>query len=371
MIYSVKTLKWVQNGFTLAYYNNKPLFVHGALPEEVVDVEIVKENSQHAFGIAQNIHQPNPIRKTIDCSIFPLCGGCNFRHLDYQEEIKIKVELLKEFKELKYYLENHPFDYFFSPEYAYRNQVRIHYDKNKVGFYKLYSNQIIPLPKEGCKNLSKELNQAILNNSKNLQKDRKIFYVDGKIKESQEFVVKLNSSVEWELSTECFLQTNRFLLREWLSFIRENVLNIVQKNRINILELFCGTGIISASLMDHLSYIEGYESNKVALKYAKKNYNKYYKKNKFIFKDLYTNQLVLENRFDIVIINPPRKGMGKNLLNAFKNIEMPILYSSCNPATFHRDIQRLKEYDYKIHHIAIFDFFPRTFHLEIVASLIK
>jgi hypothetical protein len=36
MIYSVKTLKWVQNGFTLAYYNNKPLFVHGALPESVM-----------------------------------------------------------------------------------------------------------------------------------------------------------------------------------------------------------------------------------------------------------------------------------------------------------------------------------------------
>ncbi len=371
MICLVKTQKWVQNGFTIAYYNNKPLFIQGALPEEIVEVEIVKENNQHAFGIAQNVIQPNPTRKTIDCSIFPLCGGCNFRHLDYQEEVRIKIELLKEFRELKYYLENQTFDYYFSPVYAYRNQVRIHYDKNTAGFYKLYSNQIIPLSKEGCKNLPRELNQIILTNIKAPQKDRKLFYIHGSVKENKEFKINLNSSVEWELSTECFLQSNRYLLREWLSYIRENILNTIQKNRINILELFCGTGVISASLMDHLSYIEGYESNQTALKYAKKNYNKYYKKNKFIFKDLYTNQLVLENRFDIVIINPPRKGMGKNLLNAFKNIDMPILYSSCNPATFHRDIQKLKEYGYKINQLAIFDFFPRTFHLEIVASLRK
>lgn len=372
MTYSVKTIKWVQNGFTLAYFNNKPLFIHGALPEETIEFEILKENQQHSFGIVKNIIDINPIRKESDCPIFPECGGCSYRHIDYKKEIKLKIDLLKEFKELKPFIEYSNFEYFFSPETSYRNQVRIHSNKKEIGFYKLYSNQIIPFPEVGCKNLPIDLNYYILNNKKIfINKENKLFYINNKVLFNQNLILKINKKIEWELSTDCFLQTNRFLLREWLDWIKNNVFILTQKSKIKVIELFCGTGIISANFIPNLNYIEGFESNNNSLIFAKKNYKKYQIKNKFVYKDLYKEYIKLSNDFDIIIINPPRNGIGKKLLEIFKEISLPILYSSCNPATFNRDIYFLKQYGYRINNLAIFDFFPRTFHLEIVATLVK
>ncbi|GIX43244.1 MAG: putative RNA methyltransferase [Leptospiraceae bacterium] len=370
----VRTIKWVQNGFTLTYFNNKPFFIHGALPDEIIHFEIIKENKHHGFGIVKKIIQKNPLRKKIDCPIFPLCGGCSYRHIDYKEEIALKIELLKEFSEIKPYLETGQFDYYFSPEYKYRNQVKIHYLNQKYGFFRLYSNIIVPFSEEGCYNLPEKLNEYIKkqNNPSNKLKEKKIFYINNNIIENQTFNIKLMPEVEWEISTDCFLQTNRFLLREWLDWIKNKVLLLTQKSKVNVLELFCGTGIISSYFLNYLNSIEGYESNSISLKFAKLNYKKYHIKNQFIYKDLYSNGVnIKNNQYDIIIINPPRKGIGKKLIQSLENCNIPMIYSSCNPATFNRDIQILKKTGYKIKHFAIFDFFPRTYHVEIVATLVK
>lgn len=375
MIYSGKTIKWVQNGFTILYVNQKPYFIHGALPDEEIEFKILKENNQHGFGVVKEILQKNPQRIESDCKIFTICGGCSFRHIEYHKEIEIKINLLKEFNELKSLIENQNYDYYFSPENQYRNQVRFHVDKEKKGFYQLFSNEIISIPDEGCRNLPDELNQYIKNyHNKNKQfKDIKLFFLHNNVIENQNFKIKINKNTEWELSPNCFLQTNRFLLREWLDWIKKEVLSIIQNkiHSLKILELFCGTGIISSSMIETIEFIKGYESNPEAIHLAKKNYNRYKIKNEFIFRDLYKHGIEKNDDYNIIIINPPRKGMGKILLNQFRNINIPIIYSSCNPATFNRDAHILKQYGYKIKHFAIFDFFPRTFHLEIVASFIK
>jgi 23S rRNA (uracil1939-C5)-methyltransferase len=74
-------------------------------------------------------------------------------------------------------------------------------------------------------------------------------------------------------------------------------------------------------------------------------------------------------KFDVIILDPPRPGLTSEVVR--KILEMPsdrIVYVSCNPATFSRDLKKLKE-KYDILSVRQIDFFPNTFHLESIAFL--
>lgn len=71
---------------------------------------------------------------------------------------------------------------------------------------------------------------------------------------------------------------------------------------------------------------------------------------------------------DLVIVNPPRRGIGKPLAEFLQNIRPHfILYSSCNAVTMGRDLQALS--DYRIRKIQLFDMFPHTAHYEVLSLL--
>ncbi len=75
-----------------------------------------------------------------------------------------------------------------------------------------------------------------------------------------------------------------------------------------------------------------------------------------------------ENKPDLVIVNPPRRGIGKELAK-FLNEMQPhfILYSSCNAISMGKDLQHLT--NYKLTQIQLFDMFPHTAHYEALILL--
>ncbi|MCS7205748.1 MAG: methyltransferase [Leptospiraceae bacterium] len=366
-----RTLKWVQNGYVLTYYNDKPFFIHGALPQEEIRFRIIKENKHIGFGFVEEVLFANPSRIENDCSVFPICGGCSFRNISYQDEINIKIELLKEFPTIKRILDSVAWELFFSPFYQYRNQAKIHFRNQKKGFFQILSNEIVGLPEEGCRNLPRELNEFIKTHLPySHQKEQKLFFIHDQVYVNQEFEIRLPKK-NWKLSTDCFLQTNRFLIRSWLDWIQNQIQNHISKKDLRVMDLFCGTGLISGSFNDEVSYVEGYESNPISLAYARRNFEKLKKKHKFFQVDLYQKPISIPNDFNVVIVNPPRNGIGKKLLKSLGSASIPILYSSCNPATFERDVKVLMANHYEPISLAIFDFFPRTPHLELVAFFRK
>lgn len=373
MIYSAKSIKWVQQGYVLSYYQNKPFFILGALPGEWIEFQIVKENKHHGFGVVTNVIEKNSVRIESDCPIFTKCGGCSFRHLEYSEEIKLKLDLLCEFSEIRDLIHSNNYELFLSPYVSYRNQIKLHFHKNQIGFYKIFSNTIVPLPEEGCRNLSLEFTQAIQNVFSNQlvnTSEEKFYFINNQLYyKDQTFVFKIKKQQVWELSTKCFLQTNRFLIYEWLDWISKRIQNFTKSKRLKILELFSGVMMISSYFLDKIDYLEGYESNLNSIQFAKKNLERFRIKSQILKKDLYKDKIVIQDDFDCIIINPPRKGIGNLLLHTLKDKKSPILYSSCNPTTLNRDVMFLKKYGYKIFDFAIFDFFPRTHHLELVVLL--
>ena len=70
--------------------------------------------------------------------------------------------------------------------------------------------------------------------------------------------------------------------------------------------------------------------------------------------------------FSHVLVDPPREGLSDNVLNLIKKFKN-IIYVSCNPKTYLRDIKLLSSH--RIKNLELFDQFPNTKHLEIVSLL--
>ena len=77
-----------------------------------------------------------------------------------------------------------------------------------------------------------------------------------------------------------------------------------------------------------------------------------------------------ESAPDLVVVDPPRAGLGKEVTAMLGKIHpRHITYVSCDPATLSRDLFALVESGYHLRNIHMVDLFPQTFHLESVTTL--
>jgi len=86
-------------GAGLGFHDGKAIFVPGAVPGDVLAVELTHERSNHAFGRIINISTPSPDRIASPCPAFaaqPPCGGCDWLTLPYTKQVEYKSELLRE-----------------------------------------------------------------------------------------------------------------------------------------------------------------------------------------------------------------------------------------------------------------------------------
>ena len=371
---TLRVEKWVNDGFTLGFYDNSPVFVLGAIPGETVVCDLFEVTSKYSKGSVNKVIDPSPLRREAPCDIYLECGGCTFQHIDYTEEKIIKENLLKNdiiFNKLvdinDSILNSIPFRS--EEEYAYRNNVQVKNKNGMNGFYKVKSNQLVPFPESGCLLLDKELNQYIKNFPSKIP-------LDGKIRKDSKGIKKYGSEISvfqikditYEIPENGFFQINQFLVEAWLEKIKS--LSGVDNQ---ILELFCGAGVISCFLSQNQTQIHGIELSHQSIQYAKQNAKKNSLSNlTFEKKDLYRDDIHFNPKMDFICIaNPPRAGLGKIVKKYIKNIKpKKIIYSSCNYTTLIPDLKDLIGL-YKIQSIEIFDFFPKTPYFETLVVLDK
>lgn len=83
----------IDNGFEgegIAKINNFTIFVSGTIKGEKVKILIVKVLSSHAFGKVLEIIEKSEARQEVDCDTYKRCGGCNMRHIKYEDTLKMK-----------------------------------------------------------------------------------------------------------------------------------------------------------------------------------------------------------------------------------------------------------------------------------------
>jgi 23S rRNA (uracil1939-C5)-methyltransferase len=160
------------------------------------------------------------------------------------------------------------------------------------------------------------------------------------------------------------LQTER-LYKKIIEFARFN-------GSERVIDAYCGLGSISLCISDKVNKVFGVEIIKQAIDDAKRNARLNGIKNAFF--ELGHVDKVIDKwkgfKFDAIIIDPPRKGCSKKLLNTIVRMKIPkVIYVSCNPATLGRDLDYLIENKYSISRVAPVDMFPQTSHVESVVLL--
>src|SRR5271154_6362344 len=88
--------KLIYGGEGLAHHEGSTVFVPFVLPAERVAVEPVEQKKKFVRARVEKLLDPSPIRTTPRCPHFGICGGCNYQHIPYEEQLEYKVGILRE-----------------------------------------------------------------------------------------------------------------------------------------------------------------------------------------------------------------------------------------------------------------------------------
>ena len=388
------------NGRGIAKINDKIVFVENALPGEIVEIKILNEKKNLIEADVLKYIKKSNLRIDSPCPYYDKCGGCDLLHLCYKEQLKFKQEKICNIIK-KYLNKNIKINDIVKCDnnFNYRNKVTFQV-KEKIGFYKNKSYDLIPIDK--CLNCNDVINNAISYLKKlNLKDIEKITCRTNKL----ELMIILETKNEninidpiKDICNSIFIKNNnKYKLVYGDNYITQKLdkykylvspdsffqvnLNICEKlyNKINeyvgsnknILDLYCGTGSIGIYVSQSNNVI-GIEINEFAIMDANKNKKLNSIENiKFICGDSSEKIQNLNFNPDIIIVDPPRSGL-KNITiaNILKMNPKQIIYVSCDPMTLVRDLNILSK-NYNIEEITPFDMFPNTKHVECLVNLKK
>lgn len=184
-------------------------------------------------------------------------------------------------------------------------------------------------------------------------------------------------NITFEFSPLDFTQVNLSVNRKMTKLACE-LLDLQAGERV--LDLFCGLGNFSLPLarcVGETGFVVGVEGSSEMTERAKANANA----NGIFHAEFYAQDLTQdfshqpwatgENRFDALLIDPPRSGAAEVMAYLGKFNAKRIVYVSCNPATLARDTALLLEQGYTLTHAGVMDMFCHTGHVESIARFEK
>ena len=343
------------------------VFVPFVMIGETAEVEITEVKKRFARGKLLKVISASPERVTPPCQYFGECGGCQYQHIDYAAQLRIKHKQIVDLFDRVGKFPGALIDPVIPcPQpYGYRNRimVRSQWDKTKqrlsVGFLRAESRLVVDI--EECKIAEPALNQEILRVRKNPPPK-------GGLK-----VVLRVPPEGWDLPRDSFFQNNFFLLPKLVEAVRERLRDGGSRF---LIDTYCGVGFFSVELGDLVEKFVGIEVDKPAIVAARKNMERRGLKNgEYI--DGRTEELLpgLIGRFDrgatTIILDPPRTGCLPETMKLLEEVRpSQIIYISCHPATLARDLNILCSSGvFKLAKVVPLDMFPQTQHVECVADL--
>lgn len=186
----------------------------------------------------------------------------------------------------------------------------------------------------------------------------------------EEYIYDYIGDIKFAISSRSFYQVNPIQTKKLYDKVKEYA-NLTGNE--TIIDAYCGIGTIGLYLSKQAKAIYGVEVITDAVKDAELNAklnnfdNAYYEvgKAETVIKKWQDNDI----KADIIIVDPPRKGCEKLLLDTIIEMKIPkVIYVSCNPATLARDLNILSN-TYNILEVQPIDLFPHTMHVECVVLM--
>lgn len=192
----------------------------------------------------------------------------------------------------------------------------------------------------------------------------------------EEIVLTVNESISHQyddfkikLGVRSFFQVNSEIARKLYSEAR----NLLADRGIKtLLDLYCGVGAFSFYLSKSVEQVLGVEISEKAIQYANETKLNHQVKNvEFQALDVDLFLSFNESKYDAILVNPPRRGVGKKSIEAILKLTPNyIVYSSCQAESLRSDFELLKNY-YQIESIQIFDMFPFSKHYEVLVLMTR
>ena len=434
-IYDCRVTGLTSQGAGVCRIGGRAVFVAGALPEELWRVRIVKVTKTAVWGRGEELLEPSPLRRTPACPVFGRCGGCAAMHMDYALELRFKLDRVNDALRRIGGLDLRAETILGAPETeGYRNKAVYNFAPGPVcGFYRSRSHQIVPA--ERCLLQPEAFDRAARALLSWMERENVPAYDEaagrGLIrhlflrKTSTHFAAcivaaggvgpgavealrracpeltgvllcvnrapgngVLNGPVRllWGSPTVEETLCGARLELSPLTFFQVNTAQAEQLYALagryaepagkTVLDLYCGAGAIGLAVARDAARLIGSDIVPQAVDNARRNAAKNGVVNaRYICGDAsaVAAKLAADGlRPDVIITDPPRKGMDEPVLAAMAAMGPErLVYVSCDPGTLARDLKRLAALGYAAQRCVAVDMFPRTHHVETCVLLSK
>ncbi|MCP5078038.1 MAG: 23S rRNA (uracil(1939)-C(5))-methyltransferase RlmD [Psychromonas sp.] len=421
---NVSVEKLDHQGRGIAFFQNKPLFIDGALDGEVVDVQVTESKKRYSKALIKNISQASELRTQPTCPHYEQCGGCHLQHTNQDKQINIKalglLDLFTRFAK-KEAMQLEPV--IRGDAWGYRRSARFGVQFNKkskkveMGFRRALTNELInqkvcpvlKAPLEALivptKALLNELSGKadlghiemiwsdqgaviLLRHLKPLPKadlllieqfselNKVNFFSQPSKKEL--YCISGNSELSYQLpewqcelnfSATDFLQVNEAVNQ---NMVKQALSWLALTKQDKVLDLFCGLGNFTLPIATQVKSVVGVEGIQKMVDRASQNATANEITNATFFQaDLSAEHLAkqswAEGAFNKVLLDPARAGALESIPFVISLKPSHIVYVSCDPVTLARDSQLLLEKGYKLDKLGLLDMFPQTGHMESMA----
>lgn len=421
------------DGRGVAHVDGKVVFVHGALPDEVVMAQYVKTRKDYDEAKTVDVVKASSDRVEPICESFGTCGGCSLQHLDPEKQIYFKAKQLasnlRKQAKLNFEVDDQiPALRSPSEGYRFKGRLGVKYvakkEKVLVGFREKFAPFIVdmdrcPVLEARVGNLLPQLSELI-GSLTLLDKIPQIELAIGSDKVALSFRVLEEPTEDDLVKLKAFGVEHNILIylqpkNEASTFLlsevedTEDLLNYRLMDRLTmafkpyhftqvnpvineqmiaqalklldiqkdekVLDLFCGLGNFTLPLALEAGSVIGVEGDKSLTEWAAKNAARNGLDNvEFYCTDLTQNQDNadwMQLKYDAILVDPPRSGALEMMAYLGKLAPKRILYVSCHPATLARDLAELVQYGYEVTDAGVMDMFPHTAHVESMALLVK
>jgi 23S rRNA (uracil1939-C5)-methyltransferase len=405
------------------------VFLPFVLPGERVEAEVVQEKPGFARGTVTQLLEPSSERIAARCPYFQQCGGCQYQHIGYESQLKLKAEILRETLRRVAKIEfSDEIKLHASPPWNYRNRTRLQVEtapEFALGYFRFASHEFLPvrecpissplinrvmarlLELKGCECPAEVEEIELFADSaderllawsfcgRGANRDLLIRWAETLQREVPEiagmsfFPSRRRSDDEasvdqkafaqagdgtityrvgetaYRVSAGAFFQVNRHLIEELVSVVTANA------SGETAIDLYAGVGLFTSVLARSFHHIFAVEASQTSYRDLAQNVPANVKAVGTRTED-YLRSRTAGSRPDLVVLDPPRAGVGSAVTRQLAELRAPhIRYISCDPATLARDLAPLLASGYRIEEAHLFDLFPGTFHIESVMLLAR
>ncbi|MEO0018766.1 MAG: hypothetical protein RLZZ522_2049 [Verrucomicrobiota bacterium] len=363
------------------------VFVPFALPGERVRARVFRNDKNCSQADLVTVLEPSPDRVEPVCPLFGLCGGCQYQHLGYEQQLAWKT---RQVAELMQHMAGiiHPVNPCLTTPQTlhYRSKITPHFDKptadggiGPIGFLATGRRSlIVDVPQ--CPIAMDEINAALPDLRDGLRQRAGSFKraatvllraTAGRVEtDPNATVTETVGPLTFQFLAGDFFQNNPFILPAFTGYVADQA---AAPGIDHLVDAYCGSGLFALSLAGRFEKVAGVEVSETSCEWARRNAAANGIGNaEFLTApaEAIFATVAFPPARTAVVIDPPRKGCTPEFLDQLIAFApRRVVYVSCDPATQVRDLKHLCAGGYQLAEVQPFDLFPHTRHLECVMTL--